>query len=99
MIFKWFFNKYSKNRNKKWGYQKLHNEKFKLKNLQEALGGAKDIKILNKQDEFSKIFNLYNSTTARLDRNVEFLNWRLFNNPFITYKVYGFIKDNKVSSY
>lgn len=32
-------------------------------------------------------------------RSVDFLNWRLFNNPFITYKVYGFIEHNKVVTY
>jgi len=72
-FFGYFFNKYNKGRNKKWGYQRQLNERVRLKNLQEAFGGAKDLKILNKQDEFSKIFHLYDSAIGKLDRNVQFL--------------------------
>lgn len=72
-FFGYIFNKYNKGRNKKWGYQRQLNERVRLKNLQEAFGGAKDLKILNKQDEFSKIFHLYDSAIGKLDRNVQFL--------------------------
>ena len=72
-FFGYIFNKYNKSRNKKWGYQRLQNERVRLKNLQEAFGGAKDLKILNKQDEFSKIFHFYDSAIGKLDRNVQFL--------------------------
>jgi len=44
-------------------------------------------------------FDLDVDILATTFRDVNFLSWRLFNNPYINYKVYGYLKTNKIISY
>lgn len=41
----------------------------------------------------------YDDVIATTYRDADFLNWRLFNNPFIKYKVFGYLENNKIVTY
>jgi len=43
--------------------------------------------------------DLNNDLVITTNRSIDFLNWRLFNNPFIKYRVYGFLEMDTVISY
>lgn len=49
--------------------------------------------------DFDFDFDLNVNSIITTNRDVAFLNWRLFSNPFINYKVYGFLKNNKIITY
>lgn len=44
-------------------------------------------------------FDLDVDSIITTNRSIDFLNWRVFNNPFIEYKIYGFLKNNTICSY
>lgn len=52
------------------------------------------------EDNFEKFnYDLDVEVTATTYRDVEFLNWRLFKNPYIKYKVFGYIQNNIIVTY
>lgn len=71
---------------------KIHKSERKFYNFE-------DIVELTKKNFRNFSFNLEFNSITTTNRNVDFLNWRLFNNPFITYKVYGFLKNNRIITY
>lgn len=60
---------------------------------------CKHIIELTKENFNNFRFDLHINSIITTNRSVDFLNWRLFDNPFITYKIYGFLKDNTVCTY
>lgn len=60
---------------------------------------SKHIIELTKENFNNFKFDLSVDSTITTNRSIDFLNWRLFNNPFVTYKTYGFLNNNTVCSY
>ena len=52
----------------RWGELRQKHEGLRLLHLQQALGGLKDIKILGREQEFIKNFNLHNSSSAHVNK-------------------------------
>lgn len=44
-------------------------------------------------------FDLNINSIATTYRDLDFLSWRLFKNPYIEYKVYGYLKNNTIITY
>ena len=72
---------------------------LKINKSESKFSNFEDIVELTKENFRNFSFDLNVKSIITTNRNVEFLNWRLFNNPFITYKVYGFVKKNSVIAY
>jgi hypothetical protein len=60
-----------------------------------------DIKIIELTETNINQFGINFNVNVRVttNRDLKFLKWRLFENPFIKYVVYGCIKDNSIVSY
>jgi ABC-type multidrug transport system fused ATPase/permease subunit len=52
----------------RWGQARVWHEALKIKYLQEGLGGAKDVKLLGREDDFLSKFRLHNGSSARYNR-------------------------------
>jgi len=52
----------------RWGEIRQLYEGFRIQNLQEGLGGVKDVKILGRESDFLKQYNLNNTKTAEAGR-------------------------------
>ncbi len=44
-------------------------------------------------------YDLVFDNTITTNRSVDFLRWRIFDNPYVTYSVYGYMENNHVKSY
>ncbi len=83
----------------------LNHDIEKLKNLLKInsseimIPGCEDIVELTRKNFRNFSFDLEVNSIITTNRNVDFLNWRLFNNPFINYNLYGFLKNNSIISY
>lgn len=67
--------------------------------LKSEFSKDENIITLTKENFRNFKFDLNIDSVITTDRNIDFLNWRLFENPFINYKVYGFLKNNTVITY
>ena len=69
LIIALFFVTYFKNLVKKWGELRQHNERERLKNIQESLGSLREIKILGKVPVLREKFNYFNTKLFLIMRN------------------------------
>jgi len=62
----WTFHKSTRARIVRWGKERQDLEGLRIQHLQQGFGGAKDIRILGREDEFLAQFNTRNLRTARV---------------------------------
>ena len=55
-------------RTHRWGVERQINEGMRIKSLQQGLSGAKEIKLLGRENEFVKIYSIYNNKVANVVR-------------------------------
>ncbi|MDP1864002.1 MAG: ABC transporter ATP-binding protein [Thiobacillus sp.] len=51
-----------------WGAARIQHEGLRLQHLQQGLGGAKDVKLLGRENEFLTQYALHNDQSARVER-------------------------------
>ena len=62
----WLFGLVTRKRLARWGLARQQHEGVRLQRLQEALGGAKDVMLLGREEEFLKRYAIHNSASAKL---------------------------------
>ncbi|MBA3656263.1 MAG: ABC transporter ATP-binding protein [Gemmatimonadaceae bacterium] len=62
----WGFNRVTQARIAKWGVARQVHEGERLQHLQQGLGGAKDVKLLGREEDFLSTFELHNLGRARV---------------------------------
>jgi ABC-type multidrug transport system fused ATPase/permease subunit len=70
----WIFFRVSRYYNLKWGVVRQKHEGLGVKHLQQALGGIKDIKILNTEDFFLARFCYHRDKTAHVNQRQMFIS-------------------------
>lgn len=61
----WIFYCITRSKIIQWGEVRQVYEGFRIQNLQEGLGGVKDVKVLGRENEFLDQYNLHNIKTAK----------------------------------
>lgn len=64
----WGFYGLMRGRISRWGASRLQHEGMRLQQLQQGLGGAKDVKLLGRENEFLTQYALHNVQSARVER-------------------------------
>src|SRR5687767_511194 len=62
----WGFYRTTRLRIARWGEQRQHHDGLRFQHLQQGLGGAKDVKLLGREDEFLEQYRLHNTLSARV---------------------------------
>jgi ABC-type multidrug transport system fused ATPase/permease subunit len=60
------FNRMTKNALLKWGRARQKHEECRIQHLQQGLGGAKDVKLLGREDTFLMKYKMHNDGSARI---------------------------------
>ncbi len=58
----------------RWGEMRQYHDRFRMQNLQQGLGGIKNVKIYNKEESFSKFYYIDNFSSARFSRYLAFFS-------------------------
>ena len=58
----------------RWGEKRQYHDRFRMQNLQQGLGGIKNVKIYNKEEAFSKFYYSDNFSSARFSRYLAFFS-------------------------
>jgi len=74
-------------------------ELLKIKKSSSAHLKSENIVELTKYNFENFKFDLEVEIIATTYRDIHFLNWRLFNNPYIEYKVFGYLENDKIVTY
>jgi ATP-binding cassette, subfamily B, bacterial PglK len=53
----------------RWGTDRLNHEGLRIQYLQEGLGGAKDVKLLGREEHFIRRFRIHNDGSGRVSQN------------------------------
>lgn len=64
----WFFHRLTAFRILRWGYVRQQHEGLRVQHLQQGLGGAKDVKIFGRENEFIEEYRLHNVLSARVQQ-------------------------------
>ena len=64
---------FTRDRLKKWGEQRLYHDGLRVQHLQQGFGGAKELKLLGREDKFSEAYTLHNSGSATAMRRQAFM--------------------------
>ena len=64
---------FTRDRLKKWGEQRLYHDGLRVQHLQQGFGGAKELKLLGREDKFSEAYSLHNSGSATAMRKQSFM--------------------------
>lgn len=64
----WAFHRLTRGRILRWGTEAQHHQSMRIQHLQQGLGGAKDIKLLGREEEFLAQYWTHNSGVARVGR-------------------------------
>jgi len=64
----YFFYVFNKKKFVLWGKKALYHETLKIKSVQEAIGGIKEIKLLGIENSFIETFNIHNFGQANMSR-------------------------------
>lgn len=62
----WLFYRATSARLAKWGEARLHHDGLRIQQLQQGLGGAKDVKLLGREDDFLAQYSVHNVQSARM---------------------------------
>jgi ABC-type multidrug transport system fused ATPase/permease subunit len=65
----WGFHRLTATRILRWGYIRQQHEGLRVQHLQQGLGGAKDVKIFGRENEFIEEYRLHNILTAQVQQN------------------------------
>lgn len=60
----WTFYRYSRARLSRWGEARQHHDGLRMQHLQQGLGGAKEVKLLGRENEFLKQYGTHNVQSA-----------------------------------
>jgi ABC-type multidrug transport system fused ATPase/permease subunit len=60
------FNRFTRLRLTTWGLARQHHEGMRIQHLQQGLGGAKDVKLLGREDDFLNQYAVHNQGSARV---------------------------------
>jgi ABC-type multidrug transport system fused ATPase/permease subunit len=69
----WGFNRLTHARILLWGIARQHHEGLRIQHLQEGLGGAKDVKLLGREDDFLAQYEIHNIGSARVGQRQDTL--------------------------
>jgi len=67
-ISSWSFFHFTEGRITRWGKDRQHHDGLRIQHLQQGLAGAKDVKLLGRENEFLKQFNIHNSESTKVGR-------------------------------
>ena len=62
----WGFQRATKARISRWGAARQHHDGLRIKQLQQGLGGAKDVKLLGRESDFLSQYLVHNAESARM---------------------------------
>ena len=62
----WSFHYSTRTRIARWGEARQHHDGLRLQHLQQGLGGAKDVKLLGREDDFLAQYRVHNIQSARV---------------------------------
>ncbi len=62
----WAFHRGTRSRIVSWGEARQYHEGLRIQHLQQGLGGAKDVKLLGREDDFLAQYHLHNIQSARV---------------------------------
>lgn len=62
----WGFNRLSRKHILRWGQERQFHEGLRIQHLQQGLGGAKEVKLLGREGDFSAEYHRHNLRSARL---------------------------------
>lgn len=60
------FHRFTRKRISRWGEARQHHEGLRIQHLQQGLGGAKDVKLLGREDEFLNQYRTHNAGSAKI---------------------------------
>lgn len=61
----WLFSRLTRERITRWGIERQLHDGLRLQHLQQGLGGAKDVKLLGRENEFLAEFQVHNAKSNR----------------------------------
>lgn len=64
----WWFQNLTKKHITRWGQQRQYHEGMRIQHLHQGLGGAKDVKLLGREDEFLSQYGLHTTLSARVNQ-------------------------------
>lgn len=64
----WGFNRLTRSYILRWGEARQYHEGLRIQYLQEGLGGAKDVKLLGREDDFLSQYQRHNSGSAKVGK-------------------------------
>jgi ATP-binding cassette, subfamily B, bacterial PglK len=67
------FHRILKNSLLNWGKDRQHHDGLRIQSLQEGFGGAKDVKLMGREDDFSSQYNVHNIRVANITANLRTL--------------------------
>lgn len=67
------FQKITKSKVLSWGQQRQLHDGLRIQQVQQGLGGAKDVKLLGREQDFLDQYSIHNSATARASVNLSIL--------------------------
>ena len=62
----WAFNRFTRSRVTRWGQLRQHHEGLKLQQIQQGLGGVKDVRMFGREAAFLAAFDQHNAAVARV---------------------------------
>jgi len=62
----WGFNHAMRTRILRWGKLRQHHDGLRIQHLQQGLGGAKDVKLLGREEDFLAQYRVHNTQSARV---------------------------------
>jgi ABC-type multidrug transport system fused ATPase/permease subunit len=69
----WVFYRFSRSHLLRWGKARQHHEGLRIQHLQQGLGGAKDVKLLGREEEFFAQYRIHNTGTADVQQHLSAL--------------------------
>lgn len=62
----WIFHRFTRNHLLRWGKERQFHEGLRVQHVQQGLGGAKEVKLSGREDEFLKLYSHHNISIARV---------------------------------
>ncbi|MBV5287146.1 MAG: ABC transporter ATP-binding protein [Methyloversatilis discipulorum] len=62
----WAFNRFTRSRVARWGQLRQHHEGLKLQQIQQGLGGVKDVRVFGREAAFLAAFDQHNDAVAKV---------------------------------
>jgi ABC-type multidrug transport system fused ATPase/permease subunit len=62
----WLFDRLTRRKLGQWGFERQHHEGLRIQHVQQGLGGAKEVKVLGREQEFLEQYRQHNERTAHV---------------------------------